>query len=252
MGSLGSRLSGACERARDARRTFDASKSATRPRRKAIFYTMSWMRSFEGAHFAEGSDSDDEEKAAAEAEEKAAAEAKMAAAAMTIPAAPLAPPTTVDPAFLTHINTFIADKLKAKKELFTSLRDAARDIENKATIGLHKRQMGDADGAHADLNASITELRALLLTPGAAETPARSAVTHAAQSVACFQAFDAFLTTGTLGVRASQEVEYDDNEWLLGLISASHEISRYAIGRGTHAPPRRPLRAPGSAFHRVS
>ena len=193
------------------------------------------MRSFEGAHFAEGSDSDDEEKAAAEAEEKAAAEAKMAAAGMTIPAAPLAPPTTVDPAFLTHINTFIADKLKTKKELFTSLRDAARDIENKATIGLHKRQMGDADGAHADLNASITELRALLLTPGAAETPARSAVTHAAQSVACFQAFDAFLTTGTLGIRASQEVEYDDNEWLLGLISASHEISRYAIGRGTHA-----------------
>ena len=35
------------------------------------------MRSFEGAHFAEGSDSDDEEEAAAEAEEKA----KMAAAA---------------------------------------------------------------------------------------------------------------------------------------------------------------------------
>ena len=28
------------------------------------------------------------------------------------------------PAFLTHTNTFIADKLKAKKELFTSLRDA--------------------------------------------------------------------------------------------------------------------------------
>ena len=52
-------------------------------------------------------------------------------------------------------------KLKTKKELFTSLRDAARDIENKATIGLHKRQTGDANGAHADLNASITELRAL-------------------------------------------------------------------------------------------
>ena len=54
-----------------------AKQPGTLPRRKAIFYTMSWMRSFEGAHFAEGSDSDDEENAAAEAEEKA----KMAAAA---------------------------------------------------------------------------------------------------------------------------------------------------------------------------
>ena len=55
----------------------DTAKRSTLPRRKAIFYTMSWMRSFEGAHFAEGSDSDDEEKAAAEAKKKA----KMAAAA---------------------------------------------------------------------------------------------------------------------------------------------------------------------------
>lgn len=194
------------------------------------------------------------------------------AAGRLLPRAPTAS-ATLSQAFLAHAAA-ARTSLKLDQQARKGLAEAGREISDLASTALHLMQSGDPTGASRDLSAAAGLLSARLREIDTAQhAQHRGVLGTAAQAVATAQLFDAFLTTGTLGQRpvASAEwkptpppavpdamdadagdgggatdaagvpaagdaaLEYEDTEYVLALISASHEIGRYATGRATAA-----------------
>lgn len=126
--------------------------------------------------------------------------------------------------FLAHIEDLAASLREARAGREASGK-AARAAQDLATLAIHRRQIGDADGAATALSAAADDLGASLhgRVDGSDEEPTFST---AAQQLIAAETFDAFLRTGTLGARPSST--YTDEEWLGGLIAATHEVGRYA------------------------
>lgn len=137
----------------------------------------------------------------------------------------------------------------------------AREAQNAALLSLHCRHAGDSIGGSGKLREAITSLQAVATFREGEDDHGFSS---AAQQVCTVQIFNAFLATGTLGVRpvissdwapeapqparavgekgsrpsesepsACPRAAYADEEWLGALISSAHEIGRYASGAAT-------------------
>ena len=151
-------------------------------------------------------------------------------------------------AFIAHVSELGARLSAQRQERETAAR-AARAASDAAALAMHRRHAGDPSAAEA-LGDAAASLRESLVTRDDDEP----VFSNAAQQLAAAQAFDTFLITGTLGKRSSpgegwqptpppaprqlgvkapraqgaNGPAYTDEEWLGGLISASHEIGRYA------------------------
>jgi predicted translin family RNA/ssDNA-binding protein len=142
-------------------------------------------------------------------------------------------------------------EIAAEKCALDELEAASREIQDGCALYYLERQLGDAAQAAARLDRA-TEACATRLRTLEPHGDLRFFFGHAAKAMAGAQTFEAFLRTGTLGMRpvasaawhplapgssASAALEgvvgYLDSEWILGMISAAHEIGRYASARAT-------------------
>lgn len=182
------------------------------------------------------------------------AEAASGSVGGVVPIVKPAPPAHLVDA--THAE-FLAqgDSLKAELAADKAKRDqisaAGREIQEALALCVHERHFGDAAKAHDRLR-SATEMCASQLELVEPMSELRFVLTHAMQALACAQTFESFLVTGTLGVRPwpsaswtplapgdssplvapeNARVCFLDTEWLHGMISAAHEIGRYASRR---------------------
>ena len=171
--------------------------------------------------------------------------------------APAAPPklmqSTHTTAFLAHIEE-LRQLLLAQRVERESAGKAARAAADAAALAVHFRHIGDAPSADAAISEAVCALAESL---GSRDEEDIS-FSNAASALATAQAFDAFIFTGTLGARSAPHMDwtseppraprepgvkaprlnedgaavptpsYTDEEWLQGLISAAHEIGRYA------------------------
>ena len=170
---------------------------------------------------------------------------------------PTPPPHTAfggNSPFSAHVAELQAHLAGQRAERESSSR-AARAASDAAALATHLRHNGDAEGAHASMREAADSLARSL----AGRSEDDEFFSSAAQQLASAQAFDSFLVTGTLGVRSAPRADwqpaappaprqcgekalrdtaddaaatsgpaYTDEEWLSGLISAAHDIGRYA------------------------
>ncbi|KAJ1627661.1 hypothetical protein T492DRAFT_842195 [Pavlovales sp. CCMP2436] len=140
--------------------------------------------------------------------------------------------------------------LAAEKARRDTLQAAGREIQDSLALYLHERQLGAEADALARLGDAARKCAAQLQLLDARSELRVYVFTHAAQTLATAQCFESFLATGTLGKRplpmadwtpqppsadgpsaaegAQQELRFLDSEWLHAMISAAHEIGRYA------------------------
>ena len=139
--------------------------------------------------------------------------------------------------FAVHIAQYQSD-LEARRKGFQEANAAGRSAENHATLALHRRHNGDAAGASAALAAATQSLSvaqkwvAEQTSDAAGQEQDGGFFSGASQHIVSAQAFESFLATGSLGPRPAPTA-CTDEEWLGGLISASHEIGRYASNAAT-------------------
>ena len=159
-------------------------------------------------------------------------------------------------AFLAHVEELKATLASQRAEREVAGR-ASRAASDAAALAIHFRHNGMPENAAGQMSTASANLALSL----AGRDEEEAFFSHAAQSLAAAQAFDAFLATGTLGVRsapredwaprapgskkrklddeaepgaaaasaaAATVASYTDEEWLGGLVSAAHEIGRYA------------------------
>ena len=145
-------------------------------------------------------------------------------------------------AFLAH-----ATQLRAELQLQREARDKAaaesRLAQDALALALHSRLQGDATVAAASLREASSLLAAQLRASAPGTELREHTLGHAAQSLVCALTLDAFFATGTLGTRptlppaaegeADDTADFSDEEWLMGMISACHEIGRYATRQAT-------------------
>ena len=178
---------------------------------------------------------------------------------------PTAPVAIIDRShhepFLSHIKA-LETQLAAHKLERDAAFTAARAAQNAALLSLHRRHAGDAIGAAAALREA-TDVLPIALQHRRGDGEDDYGLSAAAQQVCAAQCFNAFLATGTLGTRpvassawvpepsapkrtvggkaprdaqAGDDTEaaaYTDEEWLGAMISATHEIGRYASAAAT-------------------
>jgi predicted translin family RNA/ssDNA-binding protein len=170
--------------------------------------------------------------------------------------------------FLAYIASLEQDQISRRTEK-DGAHTSGRAAQNAAALSLHKRHAGDPE-ASSTLNTALRTLRDGVL-PHRSPEDEDHGLSNAAQQVATAQIFEAFLATGTLGARPTASAAweatapppvpeprevgakaprpddasttangddanadgYTDEEWLGGLLSAAHEIGRYAVGAAT-------------------
>ena len=139
--------------------------------------------------------------------------------------------------FAAHIAKYQSE-LETRRKGFQEANAAGRSAENHAALALHRRHNGDPDGASAALAAAAQSLSvaqkwvAEQTSDAAGQEQDGGFFSGASQNIVSAQAFESFLATGALGPRPAPTA-CTDEEWLGGLISASHEIGRYASNAAT-------------------
>lgn len=171
---------------------------------------------------------------------------------------PASPPASVplvgpNDGFLAHMEHLRAELLPGHEKR-ESMQPIARAIQERVSLYFHRRQLGDG-AAQQLLSSALSDMSVCLAGCEPLSELRWSLLSHPAQALAGALSFESFLATGTLGARpvlastwapvapvdaavTGQPSEgsaggLQDTEWLGGMISAAHEIGRYASGRAT-------------------
>ncbi|KAG8467135.1 hypothetical protein KFE25_000451 [Diacronema lutheri] len=183
--------------------------------------------------------------------------------ALSAPAAPERLADTEHAAFLAQAAS-LRIELLADKAARESLGAACREIQEALALHLHARHLGDELSAREHLRGAAQACAAQLQLVEPQSELRVFTCAQAMQALACAQTFESFLTTGTLGAKPVPSADWTarapqlapradgppaaapasavsateprarflDTEWLHGMISAAHEIGRYAQRRG--------------------
>lgn len=154
----------------------------------------------------------------------------------------------------------MAARLGREKDIRERVGTSARACQQNVSMYFHKRHLGDPR-APEQLSSALARMAALFDELESEPDIRKTALSSAAQALVSAQSFEAFLSTGTFGARpwpsaawrptapaaalgdeaadigaaapaaAPSLAAYEDADWLGGMISAAHEVGRYAANR---------------------